>query len=39
MLARKLSRQKNPPSVEVRIPATIGQDWNDVLCNSMEECK
>jgi putative DNA primase/helicase len=39
MLARKLSRQKNPPSVEVRIPATIGHDWNDVLCNSMEECK
>jgi putative DNA primase/helicase len=31
MLARKLSRQKDAPAVEVRIPERIGEDWNDVL--------
>lgn len=34
MLARKLSRQKDAPEVEVRIPSAIGDDWNDVLCKS-----
>jgi putative DNA primase/helicase len=39
MLARKLSRQKNAPEVEVRIPPTIGSDWNDVLKSKVsEEC-
>lgn len=39
MLARKLSRQKNPPLVEVRIPPTIGHDFNDVLKSKVsEEC-
>jgi hypothetical protein len=38
MLARKLSRQKGAPSdVEVRIPPTIGHDWNDVLQQSISE--
>ncbi|QPF87009.1 toprim domain-containing protein [Bradyrhizobium genosp. L] len=31
MLARKLIRQKNAPAVDVRIPETIGHDWNDEL--------
>lgn len=31
MLARRISRSKDAPSVEVRIPPTIGHDWNDVL--------
>ncbi len=41
MLARKLSRRKDAPQVEVRIPPSIGADWNDVLCKSKvsEECE
>ena len=31
MLARKISLGKDSASVEVRIPATPGYDWNDVL--------
>jgi phage/plasmid primase-like uncharacterized protein len=37
MLARKISRQKGAPDVEVRIPPTIGHDWNDVLQQSISE--
>lgn len=35
MLARRVRLSgDNPPSVEVRIPPTIGHDWNDVLANT-----
>lgn len=34
MLARRISRSKDAPLVEVRIPPTIGDDWNDVLANT-----
>lgn len=37
MLARKLARQKNAPAVEVQIPPTIGQDFNDVLIGQRVE--
>lgn len=30
-LARRIARGKDAPSVVVRIPPTIGRDWNDVL--------
>ncbi len=30
-LARKIALSKEPPAVEVRIPPTIGHDWNDEL--------
>lgn len=31
MLARRIKRQNPAPEVEVRIPQTIGEDWNDIL--------
>ncbi len=33
-LARKISLSKDAPAVEVRIPPTAGDDWNDVLRKS-----
>lgn len=37
-LASKIGRQKDAPAVEVRIPATIGEDWNDVLLHRQPAC-
>lgn len=35
-LANRISRSKDAPDVEVRIPPEIDTDWNDVLCEAMQ---
>ena len=36
-LANRISRSKDAPDVEVRIPAGIDTDWNDVLCATKQK--